>query len=60
MNDDWFWLYAGVAATTNNANSIIISNDQMRDHHFNMLSMKYTTLDTCKTTSIPKTVALGV
>ena len=41
MNDDWFWLHAGVSATITNPNSIIISNDQMRDHHFNMLSMKY-------------------
>eukprot|EP01047_Picozoa_sp_COSAG01_P002952 COSAG01_NODE_83_length_27807_cov_20.014581_13_plen_50_part_00 len=41
MNDDWFWLYAGVVATITNPNSIIVSNDQMRDHHFNMLSMKY-------------------
>ena len=41
MNDDWFWLYAGVLAGGRNPASIIISNDQMRDHHFQMLSMKY-------------------
>ena len=41
MNDDWFWLYAGVVSTTANSSSIIISNDQMRDHHFQMLSMKH-------------------
>jgi hypothetical protein len=41
MNDDWFWLYAGVLSTTSNSSSIIISNDQMRDHHFQLLSMKH-------------------
>lgn len=41
MNDDWFWLYAGVLSTTGNSSSIIISNDQMRDHHFQLLSMKH-------------------
>ena len=41
MNDDWFWLYAGVAGTQGNRSSIIVSNDQMRDHHFKMLSLKH-------------------
>ena len=31
MNDDWFWLYAGVASTQGDRrHSIVVSNDQMR------------------------------
>ena len=33
FNDDWFWLYAAVKH-----NSMVITNDEMRDHHFQLLS----------------------
>ncbi|KAL3936699.1 MAG: hypothetical protein SGBAC_008043 [Bacillariaceae sp.] len=33
MNDDWFWLH--VAYTHQ---SLVVSNDEMRDHHFQMLA----------------------
>jgi len=33
MNDDWFWLH--VAYTHR---SLVVSNDEMRDHHFQMLA----------------------
>ena len=33
FNDDWFWLYAAVAYRCQ-----IVTNDEMRDHHFQMLS----------------------
>mmetsp|Transcript_14229 Transcript_14229/g.21502 ORF Transcript_14229/g.21502 Transcript_14229/m.21502 type:complete len:689 (-) Transcript_14229:323-2389(-) len=33
-NDDWYWLYAAVAAGDN---CYLVSNDEMRDHHFDML-----------------------
>ena len=36
FNDDWFWLYAAV-----NYNSMVITNDEMRDHHFQLLSPRY-------------------
>jgi proteinaceous RNase P len=32
-NDDWFWLYAAVAMKCK-----VVTNDEMRDHHFQMLS----------------------
>lgn len=34
-NDDWYWLAAAVAA---GAGGWLVSNDEMRDHHFGMLS----------------------
>jgi uncharacterized membrane protein YgcG len=34
MNDDWYWLHAAVAS---GENCRVISNDEMRDHHFGML-----------------------
>ena len=34
-NDDWYWLYLGVAG---GENTWIVTNDEMRDHHFTMLS----------------------
>ena len=37
MNDDWFWLHGAVAA---GAGCAVISNDEMRDHHFGMLSSR--------------------
>uniref|UniRef100_A0A7S2SKI7 Uncharacterized protein n=1 Tax=Rhizochromulina marina TaxID=1034831 RepID=A0A7S2SKI7_9STRA len=33
-NDDWFWLYAAVWLE----NVQVVTNDEMRDHHFRMLS----------------------
>lgn len=40
MNDDWFWLYAGVWGSIKKASLVMVSNDQMRDHHFQMLSTR--------------------
>ena len=37
-NDDWYWMYAAVAA---GQHGVLISNDEMRDHLFNMLAPKY-------------------
>lgn len=31
-NDDWFWLYMAVALKCQ-----VVTNDEMRDHHFQML-----------------------
>jgi ribonuclease P protein 3 len=33
MNDDWFWLHAALMYRT-----LVITNDEMRDHHFQMLA----------------------
>lgn len=38
-NDDWYWLYAGVSCTRSGS-PYIISNDLMRDHHFQMLHLR--------------------
>ena len=35
-NDDWFWLYTAVAIKAK-----VVTNDEMRDHHFLMLSPKW-------------------
>jgi len=35
-NDDWYWLYAAVASS--DTPCYLVSNDEMRDHHFGMLS----------------------
>jgi pentatricopeptide repeat protein len=35
FNDDWFWLYAAVAHRCK-----VVTNDEMRDHHFQLLSPK--------------------
>lgn len=35
-NDDWFWMYACVKIQCH-----IITNDEMRDHHFQMLSPRW-------------------
>jgi len=40
-NDDWYWLYAAVTvrASDGSQRSVrVVSNDQMRDHHFKMLA----------------------
>ena len=37
-NDDWYWMYAAVKA---GARGMIVSNDEMRDHIFSLLSPKY-------------------
>ena len=35
MNDDWFWLHAAYVYRT-----LVVTNDEMRDHHFQMLAPK--------------------
>lgn len=35
-NDDWYWLYAAAVGK-----SLAVTNDQMRDHNFQMLSPKH-------------------
>lgn len=35
-NDDWFWLYTAVSL-----NCKVVTNDEMRDHHFQMLSPRF-------------------
>ena len=35
-NDDWFWLYSAVRLGVH-----VITNDEMRDHHFQMLSARF-------------------
>ena len=37
-NDDWYWMYAAVVA---GAKGLLVSNDEMRDHIFQLLSPKY-------------------
>lgn len=37
-NDDWFWMYAAVHA---GPSGLLISNDEMRDHLFQLLTPKY-------------------
>lgn len=34
-NDDWYWLYAAVYI---GGSVLVLTNDEMRDHHFSMLS----------------------
>eukprot|EP01031_Cornospumella_fuschlensis_P028922 gene28923-34903_t len=36
FNDDWFWLYAAIKYRCK-----VVTNDDMRDHHFQFLSPKY-------------------
>ncbi|ETV85190.1 hypothetical protein H257_03015 [Aphanomyces astaci] len=33
-NDDWYWLYAAVKLS---GRTLVVSNDEMRDHHFQMI-----------------------
>lgn len=33
MNDDWFWMHAALKY-----NLLVVTNDEMRDHHFQMLA----------------------
>ena len=35
MNDDWFWLHA---ALWGGRSTLVVTNDEMRDHHFQMLA----------------------
>jgi hypothetical protein len=35
MNDDWFWIHAALHC---GRNTHVVTNDEMRDHHFQMLS----------------------
>lgn len=37
-NDDWYWMYAAVSC---GQDGLLISNDEMRDHLFNLLAPKY-------------------
>ena len=37
-NDDWYWMYAAVAA---GAEGLLVSNDEMRDHSFSMLAPRF-------------------
>lgn len=37
-NDDWYWLYAAIAG---GPNALIVSNDEMRDHIFHLLSPRF-------------------
>ena len=41
MNDDWFWLWVAVWSSRLVAQPFVITNDQMRDHHFQMLSQRH-------------------
>jgi proteinaceous RNase P len=36
-NDDWFWLYL---TAVQGPRTVLVTNDEMRDHHFQMLSQK--------------------
>lgn len=36
-NDDWYWLYAALISQTRTS-TVVVSNDLMRDHHFQMLA----------------------
>jgi pentatricopeptide repeat protein len=36
MNDDWFWMHAALKYKT-----LVVTNDEMRDHHFQMLAPKF-------------------
>ena len=40
MNDDWFWLYAAVWSGGLVHQPLVVTNDHMRDHHFQMLSQR--------------------
>jgi len=35
MNDDWFWMHA---ALLSGPGTLVLTNDEMRDHHFQMLA----------------------
>lgn len=36
MNDDWFWMHAALKY-----NLLVVTNDEMRDHHFQMLAPRF-------------------
>ena len=37
MNDDWFWLHAALHC---GPTTLVVTNDEMRDHHFQMLAAR--------------------
>lgn len=37
-NDDWYWMYAAVST---GSQGLLVSNDEMRDHMFQMLAPRY-------------------
>jgi hypothetical protein len=37
MNDDWFWMHAALYA---GPGTLVVTNDEMRDHHFQMLARR--------------------
>lgn len=37
MNDDWFWLHAALYC---GPKTLVVTNDEMRDHHFQMLAAR--------------------
>lgn len=37
-NDDWYWMYAAVST---GSKGLVVSNDEMRDHMFQMLAPRY-------------------
>jgi len=37
MNDDWFWLHAALWGF-DKSQTLVLTNDEMRDHHFQMLA----------------------
>ncbi|KAL3779941.1 hypothetical protein ACHAWO_012797 [Cyclotella atomus] len=38
MNDDWYWMHAALMSGTNSKPILAVTNDEMRDHHFQMLA----------------------
>ena len=38
MNDDWYWMHAALKSGNNSHPILAITNDEMRDHHFQMLA----------------------
>lgn len=38
MNDDWYWMHAALVSGTNAQPVLAVTNDEMRDHHFQMLA----------------------
>eukprot|EP00760_Papus_ankaliazontas_P038941 PhM_4_TR9428/c0_g1_i1/m.67293/K18213/PRORP; proteinaceous RNase P len=52
VNDDVCWLYAAVFHTTPTRPTFVVTNDLMRDHHYNLLSQRSFTRwrDTCRVT----------
>ena len=38
MNDDWFWMHA---ALSSGPGTLMVTNDELRDHHFQMLAERW-------------------